>query len=172
MIGEIWRGWRKLAEGEINIRVNTKGLENKLREALKEFEGFGQEVMREMGEVGSNQIKINSPKKTGNYSDTWDVTEITDSKVVVSNPNEDLAKYLEFGTKPHIITPKNKTVLHWIADDGSEHFATIVHHNGFPAIPHVRPAREVMRVMFPMIVLKHMRNVGIKMRKKLMVLKF
>jgi len=37
--------------------------------------------------------------------------------------------YLEMGTRPHIIRPKNKKALHWV-QDGADMFAKVVHHPG------------------------------------------
>ena len=52
-------------------------------------------------------------------------------------------KHVQFGTAPHIITPKHSKLLHWKDDDG-EHFATKVNHPGTKANPFVtRTAQKI-----------------------------
>ena len=45
------------------------------------------------------------------------------------------AKYVEFGTLPHIIIPKNKKALYW---DGAEHPVKLVRHPGTSPQPFIR----------------------------------
>lgn len=51
------------------------------------------------------------------------------------------AAVMEFGSKPHIITPDTAPVLHfWV--DGVEVFTDLVHHPGTEPRPYMRPAAE------------------------------
>lgn len=45
-------------------------------------------------------------------------------------------RYLEEGTPPHVIKPKNKKALYWW---GANHPVMIVHHPGTKAMPAIRP---------------------------------
>jgi HK97 gp10 family phage protein len=49
----------------------------------------------------------------------------------------DYALYVEFGTQPHIIRPKNKKALHW-KNGKKDVFAKEVHHPGTKAQPFIR----------------------------------
>lgn len=49
------------------------------------------------------------------------------------------AAAVEFGSKPHVIEPRDKKVLSFMAD-GKRIFAKIVHHPGFAGIPFLRGA--------------------------------
>ena len=49
----------------------------------------------------------------------------------------DYAKYVEFGTPPHIIKPRNAKALHW-KSGGQDIFATKVHHPGTRPQPFIR----------------------------------
>ena len=49
----------------------------------------------------------------------------------------DYALHVEFGTAPHIITPKNKQALHW-KSGGKDVFARLVHHPGTRPQPFIR----------------------------------
>lgn len=40
------------------------------------------------------------------------------------------ASFVENGTRPHEIRPKNGKLLHWEAPQGDHHFARVVHHPG------------------------------------------
>lgn len=46
-------------------------------------------------------------------------------------------RYVEYGTAPHIITPRDKQALFW---PGAQHPVARVHHPGTPAQPFMRPA--------------------------------
>lgn len=54
--------------------------------------------------------------------------------------------YVEFGTGPHTIRPKNPNgMLRWTGPDGRVHFAKVVHHPGARAQPFIRPALDDLR---------------------------
>jgi len=57
--------------------------------------------------------------------------------VTVGSPNEVL-KYLEWGTAPHIITPDEAEALRWFNDEGDPVFAQKVNHPGFEPFSHLR----------------------------------
>ena len=73
-------------------------------------------------------------------------------KVVPQNPNlimismVDYAIYVEFGTPPHIIKPKNAKALHWKSEGvgprggkvKNDVFAKLVHHPGTRPQPFIR----------------------------------
>lgn len=50
---------------------------------------------------------------------------------------KDYAFYVEFGTPPHIIRPKNAKALHWKVK-GKDVFAKVVHHPGTQPQPFIR----------------------------------
>ncbi|MER7131254.1 HK97 gp10 family phage protein [Streptosporangium saharense] len=54
--------------------------------------------------------------------------------------------FVEVGTRPHVIRPKNPNGwLRWAGSDGKVHLAKVVHHPGTRAQPHLRPALEDLR---------------------------
>ena len=53
--------------------------------------------------------------------------------------NVKYAIYVELGTKPHIIRPKNKKALYW---PGAAHPVMVVHHPGTEKRPYLRPAAD------------------------------
>lgn len=52
------------------------------------------------------------------------------------------ASNVEEGTPEHEIEPSTKLVLHWIDDDGEEHFARVVNHPGTKPMPFMQPAAD------------------------------
>lgn len=65
----------------------------------------------------------------------------------VVGTNVSYASDLEFGTKPHIIKPKNKSLLRWYKN-GKFYFAKEVKHPGTKAYPFMNPAAESERSRF------------------------
>lgn len=44
--------------------------------------------------------------------------------------NNEIFKFVDLGTKPHIIRAKNAKMLHWVDASGKDFFAKEVHHPG------------------------------------------
>ena len=96
-------------------------------------------------------IRFLAPRDTGEYANSWVVQKVDSNSVTIGTPHGDLAIYLEYGTAPHPIFPKNKKALHWV-DGSGDHFALYVRHPGFPAMPHIRPAMNVVEAKINDIV--------------------
>ena len=64
--------------------------------------------------------------------------EVTKGRVQIRMP--EYAFYLEFGTKPHVIKPKNAKSLHWQNNLKQDVFAKVVHHPGTEPQPFIRNA--------------------------------
>lgn len=87
------------------------------------------------------------PRKTGNLARTIRIDDVTDEHVRVAAGGTKAmgyAAHVEFGTKPHIIRPKNRRALRWATGanrrlSGTPRtgapvtFATVVHHPGTKA---------------------------------------
>jgi hypothetical protein len=80
------------------------------------------------------------------------------------------AATVEFGSKPHIIKPKNARVLAWGGErrltgrlrSGAKatHFATLVHHPGTKAYPYLIPAAKKAAGMLQEILVKRWNDAG------------
>ncbi len=64
-------------------------------------------------------------------------------KVVTDHPG---AAFVEFGTPPHVITPKTKKVLRWLDSAGVAIFAKKVNHPGTQPNPFMRRGIEVAKL--------------------------
>lgn len=61
---------------------------------------------------------------------------------------DDVGKYIEFGTPPHIITAKNGKSLHW-KSGGKDVFAKTVNHPGTRPFPFIRSTfrNELLKII-------------------------
>ena len=75
-----------------------------------------------------------------------------EARVLSSAP---YARYVEFGTSPHIIEPRNTLALHWTSK-GNNAFAARVNHPGNKANPFVQQA---ISALMPMMTQKLRENV-------------
>ena len=94
------------------------------------------------------------PRKTGHLQRSIRPGRLTDDYAVVE-ARTPYAAPVEFGTKPHIIRPKNKRALAWPASSAGRRlsgrrrtnsgrlvFASIVHHPGSKAKPYLIPGAK------------------------------
>lgn len=103
--------------------------------------------LRRVGPMVVNRAKILAPVDTGRlraaigpprYSRTW-----TFRPQVTIDVNVDYAGFVNDGTRPHVIRPKNAQVLRFVVG-GQVVFARVVHHPGTRAQPFMdRAVREV-----------------------------
>jgi hypothetical protein len=95
------------------------------------------------------------PRKTGNLGRTIRLGQVTDTEAQIIAGGQfgvGYARTVEFGSRPHIIRPRNRRVLAWGGDrrlSGSlrsgaraTNFATVVNHPGTKPKPFLRPAAE------------------------------
>jgi hypothetical protein len=134
------------------IEADGKGLSEKARRAIEIFEGIRAKEV-EMARYFLEVIKARTPVgksiwgervvKTGDTQKSWTIhifkNDITGVIWGISpDGKEDIMTFLEFGTKPHIIRPKDPAgVLVFETDDGTI-FAKIVHHPGTKPLGIVR----------------------------------
>lgn len=104
-----------------------------------------------------NTIQFLAPRDSGEYASSWAIQNIDSRSVRIGTPLEELAIYLEYGTAPHPIVGHRK-VLHWVDESGIDHFVFYVRHPGFPAMPHFRPAMNVIETKIPEILHKNIKK--------------
>ena len=153
----------------MDIRFEPKGfneLSEKLRQLSKVKDIIIRDTLIEAANLFIDYIKELAPRSTSlqsqqtphlHYDETWGIQQIDSRSVTIGTPEWRLALYLEYGTAPHPIVGHRK-VLHWVSDDGEDHFALYVRHPGFPAMPHIRPAIARLEVVLPEIASKNLRK--------------
>ena len=123
------------------IRIDTSELDRfsvdvgKLSDKTK---GNVQIVLNNTGFKIETKAKGNVPVDTGHLR-RGITTKIGDMEVIVHTSNIKYARGVEFGTRPHLIKPKNKKALYW---KGAKHPVKSVNHPGSKAKPYLIPAFE------------------------------
>jgi len=92
------------------------------------------ELMRKIGFLLAQKLEERAPFKTGFLSRSFYNTLSTDNDSIRFTLPE-YAKYIEFGTKSHIIKPKNKKALFW---KGAAYPVKQVNHPGTKPNPFIR----------------------------------
>jgi HK97 gp10 family phage protein len=118
-------------------------LADALRQASKESGITTQQVLIQAANHILAEMEARVPVKTGNLRTSLGIK--VESDRVTIGPNERQAPYggyVEFGTKPHVIRPKNPSGVLVFKINGQKVFAKKVNHPGTQAQPYVRPAFE------------------------------
>ena len=135
----------------IKIEKTSDTLPQFLKKIISEDPNVKRDILLKTANEFLQTIRFLAPRDTGEYANSWVVQKVDSNSVTIGTPHGDLAIYLEYGTAPHPIFPKNKKALHWF-DGSGDHFALYVRHPGFPAMPHIRPAMNVVEVKINDIV--------------------
>ena len=121
--------------------------------------GDTHDILTQLGLVTVREAKLHVARKTGNTGRTIRLASVTADVATVEAGGA--AAFLERGTKPHIIRPKNAKALRWPAKgtpvtlggrvrsgaarrlgSSAYAFAKFVHHPGTKAQPFLLPAAE------------------------------
>ena len=135
----------------IKIEKTSDTLPQFLKKIISEDPNVKRDILLKTANEFLQTIRFLAPRDTGEYANSWVVQKVDSNSVTIGTPHGDLAIYLEYGTAPHPIFPKNKKALHWV-DGSGDHFALYVRHPGFPAMPHIRPAMNVVEAKINDIV--------------------
>lgn len=125
-----------------------------MRQLLARMEAIkpNRRFMERLALSAVREQKILVPRKTGNLGRSITLGSVTPTRAeTVARAN--YAAYVERGTPPHIIRPKNKKVLAWAADGsarlsgavrtgGKVRFAKRVRHPGTKAKPFMVPGAK------------------------------
>ena len=161
----------------VDARLKATGLKT-IRGALERLQREGVNNWQDIAARELvNEIKRTAPKDTGKYARQWKVDRrknrtkfktvihISPGKKKLPGVNydgsnySDLYKWLEFGTKPHMIYPRKAMMLSWVDKrSGIRRFAKSVHHPGTTAQPHVRPAMRRILPRSMQNIIKGIRN--------------
>lgn len=116
----------------IEIKVNTKDLEKKL-DKLKDIDKI--KILKGIGIIVSGNVikQVNQMQlvDNGTFKNSITFTLIGNNEVLVHD-GVTYGKYLEFGTRPHLIKPKNKKALSFKIE-GKSIITKLVKHPGFKA---------------------------------------
>jgi len=147
--------------------------------SLREFQinnrEFTQDVLWNFANFLITEIQRRAPIRTGAYARSWRITSQTTTTITVrSSAPPWLFIILEFGSRGHLIVPRNREALRFQV--GSEViFRTSTNHPGTKPKPHVRPALRALKRAAPGMIMnltsihfsRLMREVGEKAARQL-----
>lgn len=134
----------------------TEDLEG-MAELQRRFEALG-DTRKFLGQIGLRAVAIAKekvPRKTGNLGRTIRLGNVTDTDAQIIAGGQGgvgYAQIVEYGSRPHVIVPRNKKVLAWggarrlsgslRSGSAATIFARRVNHPGTKAKPFLKPAAE------------------------------
>lgn len=93
------------------------------------------DLMGHLGGLIQHDAREYAPKRTGELAES--IGYEVNSGVLRVGSNLDRALWMEEGTRPHVIRPKNAKALFW---PGADHPYALVNHPGTLPHPFLRPA--------------------------------
>ena len=127
------------------IKVDTNEIDKFVLELGQISDEVREDVQKVLNKTGFKieanakaNLTNNRSVKTGHLR-RGIATDIGNMEVTVHTSNIKYASGVEFGTRPHIITAKNKKALYW---KGARHPVKSVRHPGGRAKPYLIPAFE------------------------------
>jgi len=131
----------------LDVKVESRMDDRKVLEGAKKALA---ELMLFMEETAV----VHCPTKTGQLKNAINLQQLDEYTWTLSAA-KNYAAHVEYGTRPHLITVKNKKALHW-KDKGNSVFATRVWHPGTQASPYFRPALDATKARVPLVLSKHL----------------
>ena len=140
-------GVRLGAGTSASVTINTRQYETALRRALNRQSDEVKAALVRTGIDVENEAKRRCPVDTGRLRSSivhriGGGGRLTDITV---GTNVSYAADVEYGTAPHVITPKNRKALYW---PGAAHPVAKVNHPGTRPRPFMRPALELATIFF------------------------
>jgi hypothetical protein len=127
------------------ITVDTSMLREKIRRTMRLMDNTRVQAWG-LAAYFLNVIKDRTPRKTGGTGRSWTIHyhKSGDSAVWEISPDgkEDIVTFLEFGTKPHVIEPKNEDGVLVFEIEGETIFAKKVFHPGTKPLGFVRMTQD------------------------------
>lgn len=119
---------------QFNVEVkNVQAFRDALAKSALVTTGVLQQAILNVGSIlKTNTVPPNVPYKTGQLVETF--FEHVEGLTVVWGPTVNYAAAVEFGTKPHVILPKNKKALYWA---GAKHPVKRINHPGSAPNPYM-----------------------------------
>jgi HK97 gp10 family phage protein len=111
-----------------------------LRRSGKDAEATTQSVLIESANYLLTEMEVRVPVDSGALRASLGIRQ--DGNKIIVGPDTPYAAYVEFGTRPHEIRPKQAGGVLRFQMGGQTVYAQVVNHPGTKAQPFVRPAFE------------------------------
>lgn len=137
---------RRYFDTSASARIDTRAYERGLRRYLGRMSTEVKRAVERTGTDVQNEARRLAPVDTGRLRSSI-VSRRTSGRGVgyAVGTNVNYAADVEYGTAPHVITPKNGKALYW---PGAAHPVAKVNHPGTRAQPFLRPAVEKTEFFF------------------------
>lgn len=142
---------------EFGFNWKPEEVEGMLDQIIVNSDSIITAILEEAADVLLIILYARTPKKSGEYAESWTKGQVNGNSIKISSPKDDLFVLLEYtGSMPHTIEPRDAKALHFVTPQGEEVFTMRVDHKGFPPMPHLRPAMSEFAKAFPQIIFKHL----------------
>lgn len=143
------------------IRIEVAGLDAAERNLMEVPKRVERAVLMEMAQIVYDAAERGADRhtKTSALRQSLYNRAIPGGREIGHDPQRaPHALFVHWGTRPHVIKPKNKKALRWAGANGRFMFAKAVSHPGYKGDPYlVEAAREAIRRM-PEIVERALRD--------------
>lgn len=113
--------------------VGLKQYQDKLMSLVRNKSTIEKQYLDILSEAALDMIKQVAPRDTGEYANSWRITKRGKTFVEIDTPFQDLFNWLEHGTAPHEIVPRDSDALY--TEWG---FFKSVEHKGTKPQPHMQ----------------------------------
>ena len=144
----------------MSIQVRINGVDTLRGELLELPKSLEASVLRQMSQIAFDKAEQGAGRhfKTGALLQSLYNRAIPHGREVGHDPQRaPHALFVNFGTKPHRIYPKNKKALRW-ASGGAFHFAKWVAHPGYRGDNYMQAAADAAIAQFATIVSNAMKE--------------
>ena len=142
------------------ITVEVSGAKELIAELRDLPEAFQKPVINKLSQVAYDSAQKGAGRHvvTGALFQSLYNRPITGGREVGHDPNRaPHAVFVNFGTRPHQIRPKNKKALRWASGNGFI-FAKLVNHPGYRGDPYMVQAKDDALAQFSAIVDKTLKE--------------
>jgi hypothetical protein len=136
------------------ISIRFSGVDAIRRQMSRLVPDLSREVTAKTAQQIYEQARAGADRhtKTGALVRSLQIQRLGDARYAVGHDLQMAphALFVHWGTKPHLIRPKDKKALRWVGSNGYV-FAKIVHHPGYKGDPYLARAREAVARRFSTI---------------------
>lgn len=137
-----------MAIGFLKVEIDKDeyaGFIGRLRQLITRGRKLTAEQMEDLANRAFDSIQEKTPVLTGRAIEAWKLIKRSPFNYTIIN-NVDYVVYLEYGTKPHLIYPKNAAILAWVnRSTGETIFSQLVQHPGTRPYAMVRTTLSELR---------------------------
>ncbi len=129
---------------QVTVKVDQELCEAYLQQLPQHVQSAFKAQLRAIAEEAAEIMREEAPERTGRLRQSIEILQGTEDSYLVT-PLAPYAVYVEFGTRPHIITPAHASVLRFQTGNGNIVFSMRVSHPGIPPNPFIARTQDRAR---------------------------